>query len=166
MGKLIMFSGEKEIGSSLLLQNTLLGPSLGGGATGEWGTMSLLQVPRDPRFEEKLRKLVDLAVKRYNRYRAPESVAKVENISGDVVRVRFEGSFCETCGINDWVDDFRYVLEDLGAEAELLQVVEPEDYFYEDWRIGIFRVKKLPADLDRLIREEEELEKYFEEDSE
>ncbi len=126
--------------------------------------MALLQVPRDPAFQEKLEKLVELAVKRYNRYRAPESVAKPLKIEGDIVRVRFEGSFCETCGINDWVDDFRYVLEDLGAEAELVAVIEPEDYFVEDWRIGVFRVKKLPDNLDELVREEEELEKYFSED--
>ena len=123
--------------------------------------MSLLQVPRDPGFKSRLERLIKLAINRYNRYRAPESTAKIEKIEGSIVRVRFEGSFCETCGINDWVDDFRYVLEDLGAEADLVAIIEPEDYFNEDWRIGVYRVKKIPEDLERIEREERELEEFF-----
>ena len=128
--------------------------------------MSLLAQPRSREREELLRRLVELAIRRYNRYRGAESQAKLLKIMGDTVVVAFEGSFCETCGINDWVDDFRYVIEDLGGEAELVTVVEPEspEEFY-DYRIGVFRVKKLPSreELERLEREERELEEYFSE---
>jgi len=34
----------------------------------------------------------------YNRYRAPEAVAKVLTIDGDKLVVQFTGSFCHTCG--------------------------------------------------------------------
>lgn len=96
----------------------------------------------------KLKRFIDHAIRFYNRYRAPESTAELVRITGDRVVVRFEGSFCETCGINDWVEDFKYVLEDLGAEAELIEVIEPEDPFSdEDWRIGVFRVKRIPEEI-------------------
>lgn len=93
----------------------------------------------------RLKRFIDEAIRFYNRYRAPESVARLVRIDGDRVIVRFEGSFCRTCGINDWVEDFAFVLQDLGAEAELLEVIEPEDPFSEeDWRIGVFRVRRIP----------------------
>ncbi len=98
----------------------------------------------------RLKRFIDRAIREYNRYRAPESVAVLERIEGDTVYVRFEGSFCRTCGINDWVEDFKYVLEDLGAEAELVKVIEPDPVLpEEDWRIGVFRIKRLPEERSR-----------------
>ncbi len=126
--------------------------------------MSLLAQSRSREREELLRRFVELAIRRYNRYRGAESQAKLLKIMGDTVIVAFEGSFCETCGINDWVDDLRYVIEDLGGEAELVTVIEPEspDEFYE-YRVGVFRVKRLPSreELERLEAEERELEEYL-----
>ena len=89
-----------------------------------------------------LKRLVDKAIELYNRYRAPEAKAELLRIDVDTVIVLFRGSFCETCGINDWVEDFKFVLEDLGAEVDLVRIEEPEDPFSdEDWRIGYFKVK-------------------------
>ena len=126
--------------------------------------MSLLAAPRKREEIEAIEKLVKLAIKRYNRYRGAESQAKLLKIMGDTVVVAFEGSFCETCGINDWVDDFRYVIEDLGGEAELVTVIEPEkpEEFF-DYRIGVFRVKKVPSieELERIEKEEAELEEWL-----
>ncbi len=126
--------------------------------------MSLLAAPRRREDAKAIEKLVELAIKRYNRYRGAESQAKLLKIMGDTVVVAFEGSFCETCGINDWVDDFRYVIEDLGGEAELVTVIEPEkpEEFF-DYRIGVFRVKKVPSieELERIEREEAELEEWL-----
>ena len=125
--------------------------------------MSLLAAPRKREEIKAIEKLVELAIKRYNRYRGAESQAKLLKIMGDTVVVAFEGSFCETCGINDWVDDFRYVIEDLGGEAELVTVIEPEkpEEFF-DYRIGVFRVKKVPSieELERIEKEEAELEEW------
>jgi len=93
----------------------------------------------------RLKRFIDRAIEYYNRYRAPESVARLVSIDGDKVIVRFEGSFCRTCGINDWVEDFKFILEDLGAEAELLEVIEPDDFFSdEEWRVGVFRLRRVP----------------------
>jgi hypothetical protein len=126
--------------------------------------MGFLAQPRRREREELARRLLELAIRRYNRYRGAESRAKLLKLSGDTAIVAFEGSFCETCGINDWVDDFRYVLEDLGAEAELVTVIEPEkpeEFYY--YRIGVFRLKKLPSreQLDEAEREERELDEWF-----
>ena len=126
--------------------------------------MSLLAAPRRREEIKAIEKLVELAIKRYNRYRGAESQAKLLKIMGDTVVVAFEGSFCETCGINDWVDDFRYVIEDLGGEAELVTVIEPEkpEEFF-DYRIGVFRVKRVPSieELERIEKEEAELEEWL-----
>ncbi len=82
----------------------------------------------------------------YNRYHSPEAVAsleKVEALNPDddlyLVRVRFKGSFCATCGVRDWVEDLAYLGESLGVEAKLEEVVEPEGV--EDERVGYFIVK-------------------------
>jgi len=84
------------------------------------------------------------AVEEYNRYRAPEAVARIVSFDGEKLVVRIEGSFCETCGINDWVEDLVYVLQDHGVDATLEGVIEPEDPFSEEeWRVGIYRVRGL-----------------------
>jgi hypothetical protein len=98
---------------------------------------------QEPRRPEALRRLAEEAVRLYNRYRGAEARARLERIEGDKLYVRFKGSFCETCGINDWVDDFTYTLEDLGAEAELVAVIEPPGG--GDERIGVFRVRRIPS---------------------
>ncbi|HDN75528.1 MAG TPA: hypothetical protein ENG05_00170 [Acidilobales archaeon] len=84
--------------------------------------------------------LINEAIELYNRFRAPEAKAKLVKIERDKVYVLFEGTFCETCGINDWVEDFKYVLEDLNAKAELEGILEPADGS-EHVRIGIFKIK-------------------------
>jgi hypothetical protein len=94
---------------------------------------------------------VQNAIEVYNRYRGAESRARLVKVVGNLLLVRFEGSFCETCGINDWVDDFRYILEDMGVRAKLVSVLEPKDpgKFYS-WRLGVFRV----VDVDVPYREQ------------
>ena len=93
----------------------------------------------------RLKRFVDKAIEEYNKYRSPEATARLERIEGDVVVIRFEGPFCATCGINDWVEDMVFVMRDLGAEAELLEVIEPDELLPdEDWRVGVFRVRLPP----------------------
>ena len=85
------------------------------------------------------RRLVEQAIRRFNRYRAPEAVAELLDMEGNHVRVRFTGPFTRTCGINDWVEDLAFILEDLGVTARLIEVVEPQDP-QEEWRIGVFEI--------------------------
>lgn len=88
-------------------------------------------------------RLVRASVDLYNKYRSPESTASIVSIYGERLVVRFEGSFCHTCGINDWVEDLVYIMRDVGLDAELVEVLEPEDpWELAEWRLGVFRVKK------------------------
>ncbi len=89
-----------------------------------------------------IRDIVAKAAEMYNRYRGAEAKAEVIKVTGDRIYVKIYGSFCLTCGVNDWVEDFRYVLEDLGVEAELEKIIEPPDP-EAPWRIGVFRVKSV-----------------------
>ncbi len=92
----------------------------------------------------ELARRIRRAIEDYNRFRSPEAVARIVGFDGEKLVVRIEGSFCETCGINDWVEDLVYMLEDHGVDAVLEGVVEPEDPFSsEEWRIGIYRIRGL-----------------------
>lgn len=98
--------------------------------------------------EHVVRVLMKL-INTYNRYHSPEAVAsleKVEVLNPDsnlyLIKVRFKGSFCVTCGVRDWVEDLAYLSESIGIEARLEGFVEPEGI--EDERVGYFTVK-VPA---------------------
>jgi len=87
-------------------------------------------------------RLARRAIEEYNKYRSPESTAELVEVRGDLIKVRFRGSFTETCGINDWVEDFIYVLEDLGVKAGLVEIEEPEDPLeLGTERIATFKLK-------------------------
>ncbi len=89
---------------------------------------------------EEVKEIVVKAIELYNRFRSPEARAKLLSIEGNKAKVLFEGSFCLTCGIRDWVEDLVYVLEQMGVEAELIAYIEPED-MSEFYRIGVFNIK-------------------------
>ena len=79
------------------------------------------------------------AIEIYNRFHSPEAVATLVKIDDGKVVVRFKGVFCYTCGVNDWIEDLKYVLEDLGIEAELINVMEGSDI---DEKMGVFKIRK------------------------
>ncbi len=66
-----------------------------------------------------MRRKLHQALEEYNRYRAPEAVAKLEALEGNRARVRFTGTFCRTCGAYDWYEDLVWILRDYGVEAEV-----------------------------------------------
>lgn len=68
-----------------------------------------------PELEELIRKAILL----YNRYRSPEAVAKLVSVSTENVTLSFSGSFCYSCGIIDYVEDFIHELKLLTDKAEL-----------------------------------------------
>jgi hypothetical protein len=88
----------------------------------------------------KIEDLIKEAVEIYNRYRGVESKAQILDVDNDRVVIKFEGHFCFTCGVNDWVEDLKYVMEDVGLDANLEQILEPEDPA-EPTRIGVFRIR-------------------------
>ncbi len=87
-----------------------------------------------------LNELIKKAIEEYNKYRAPESKAKLVKVGKDEVVVDFEGPFCHTCGINEWVEDFVYVLEDLNVRAKLVKVEDFDDI--AEKRRGFFKIEE------------------------
>ena len=53
------------------------------------------------------------AIEEYNKYRSPETKAKLVKISEKELVLDFEGSFCRTCGVADYLEDFIYELQRL-----------------------------------------------------
>lgn len=98
---------------------------------------------------EEIKDIIRRALDEYNRIRAPEAIAKLSKIDKDLLYVEFSGSYCRTCGLYDWIEDFKYVLEDLGVRAEIIDVIEPKNQD-DDKRIGIFRVDNINTVLKRI----------------
>ena len=72
-------------------------------------------------------KKVEKAVKEYNRYRGVEARAKILSLDKNMLTVEIRGSFCETCGYYDWIEDMVYVLEDYDIESQIVEIRELED---------------------------------------
>lgn len=76
------------------------------------------------------------AIEEYNRYRAPEAVANILNIKNNKAVVIFSGSFCETCGVYDWIEDLRYELKNFNIDADIISIKEEKDQ-----RIAVLRLR-------------------------
>jgi len=72
----------------------------------------------------ELRKLILRTVEVYNRYRSPEATAKLLKREEDGFTIEFEGSFCQSCGVQDYFEDFVYELKGLNnnVEAEIQEI--------------------------------------------
>jgi hypothetical protein len=66
-------------------------------------------------LDELIRKTIIL----YNRYRSPEAVAKLVQVSPETVTIAFSGSFCYSCGVIDYIEDFAHEFKILTDKAEL-----------------------------------------------
>lgn len=60
---------------------------------------------------ETLKGAVVEAINEYNKYRSPEAKAKLVKISEKELILDFEGTFCKTCGVYDYLEDFIYELQ-------------------------------------------------------
>ncbi|WP_423792661.1 hypothetical protein ACPB8Q_00175 [Methanocaldococcus indicus] len=70
----------------------------------------------------------------YNKYHSPESKAELLKIEDNKIYIKFEGIFCKSCGVYDWIEDFKYILEEFNIKTEL-EIIEKDNYF-----IGIFKI--------------------------
>lgn len=66
-------------------------------------------------LEEVVRKTVLL----YNRYKSPEATAKVVSVALEKVTIAYSGSFCYSCGVLDFLEDFVHDFKMLTDKAEL-----------------------------------------------
>lgn len=67
---------------------------------------------------------LEKVVEEYNKYRSPEVEARLIHVKDYEFIVKFEGSFCYTCGFYDYIDDFLIELRDAGIDAEIKEVIE------------------------------------------
>ena len=68
--------------------------------------------------------VLEAAVKGYNEKRSPEAAAAIVRLSGRSASVSFTGSFCHTCGVMDYFDDFVITAEELGLNLRISDVRE------------------------------------------
>ena len=69
--------------------------------------------------QSDLEQLMLRTVALYNRYRSPEATAKLVLVTSDMVTVSFSGSFCYSCGVIDYLEDFVHELKLLTDKVEL-----------------------------------------------
>jgi hypothetical protein len=73
----------------------------------------------------ELNKLVLRAIEVYNRYRSPEATAKLLKLEKNGFTIEFEGGFCHSCGVQDYLEDFIYELKGLSSDIEVeIQEIE------------------------------------------
>jgi len=66
----------------------------------------------------ELNKLILRTIEVYNRYRSPEVTAKLLELEKNGFTIEFEGSFCQSCGVQDYFEDFIYELKSLSSDME------------------------------------------------
>ena len=63
--------------------------------------------------------MVRRTVTLFNRYRSPEAFAKIVRVTLENVTIAFSGSFCYSCGVMDFLEDFVHEFKVLTDKAEL-----------------------------------------------
>jgi hypothetical protein len=81
-----------------------------------------------------LNDLVSIAIEVYNRYRSPEATAKLIGMEKDGFIIEFEGPFCQSCGVNDYFEDFIHELEDMSRSLRV-EVKETEPAGPQSFRV-------------------------------
>ena len=88
----------------------------------------------------ELEEFIHRAILLYNRYRSPEAVAKLVSVSPENVILSFSGSFCYSCGVIDYVEDFIHELKMLTDKVELkigkTRQISPRS-FEADYRVKL-----------------------------
>ncbi|MFH0848458.1 MAG: hypothetical protein V1857_03015 [archaeon] len=78
-----------------------------------------------------LQSTIERTILEYNKYRKPEAIAKIKQISPDKFKVEFSGPFCQSCGVYDYFEDFIYDLERVGnLTAKISKATQTEQDTY------------------------------------
>ncbi|MEM1542250.1 MAG: hypothetical protein QW101_04060 [Ignisphaera sp.] len=98
--------------------------------------MEIDGIPSEDRSSviEVLKKGVDI----YNKYRAPEATGVIEDVNGEHVGMKFFGHFCRTCGVIDWIEDYVYIVKDLGIDIDIVDIDHEAD---SDYIMVKFRIR-------------------------
>jgi len=74
--------------------------------------------------KSSLKKTIEKVVKEYNQYRSPEATASVNSVDEKFLKIKFTGSFCNTCGYHDYFDDFIVLLDEVGLKSKIGKIKE------------------------------------------
>lgn len=80
-----------------------------------------------PRRLIVIREKIAKAIEEFNKYRVPEARAKLISIKEKAFKIKFTGSFCQTCGFYDYFDDYKIILEDAGLKTKIVEIEEIEN---------------------------------------
>ena len=100
-----------------------------------------------------LKDLVLRTIQVYNRYRSPETTAKLVTVKKGGFILDFEGSFCATCGVRDYFEDFIYEMETINNTFKL-ELAETKPTGPQNFRVQ-YRIKNdsSEANEDTLFQE-------------
>lgn len=84
-----------------------------------------------------LKEIIEEAVKIYNRFRSPEAVAKLIEVSANQFTVEFKGPFCRSCGVYDYFEDLIYEAKSLvsSLNIEVTKVKESDESFIVTYKV-------------------------------
>ena len=99
-------------------------------------------------MKPEIKSKVNEVVLFYNRYRSPESTATLIKIDDRSIHIKFTGPFTSTCGINDWVEDFRYLAEDLCLKLSWLRSGKMKNLTIGSVYSRLLRRANLPQSLE------------------
>ncbi len=69
--------------------------------------------------QTELEELVHRTIALYNRFHSPEATAKIIIVTPEKITVAYSGSFCYSCGVFDFLEDFVHDFKMLTDKAEL-----------------------------------------------
>ncbi len=78
-------------------------------------------------------KLISSLISEYNRMRSPEAIANLVKTDDDKALIRFSGTFCESCGLVDYFEDFIIEAENVGLKITIknIEQIDSENYLVE-----------------------------------
>lgn len=90
-------------------------------------------------------------IKSYNKYRSPEVKAKFVELSKNNLVIEFEGAFCQSCGVQDYFEDFIYELYEVVKDSKV-KINNIESIALQLYRVQ-YIFEKNESDEENLFRE-------------
>ena len=67
---------------------------------------------------------IENAVREYNKYHSPIATAKLVSVDDKSIKMEYTGSFCHTCGLFDYFDDYTILLDEKGLKVTVTEIIE------------------------------------------
>lgn len=84
----------------------------------------------------EVKKVLNKAIKEYNKYRGPRAIAKLLKINKKQFKVQFEGNFDASCCMDEYFSDLVHILEEKGLEVKALDYSKKKGKY-----ITIYKIK-------------------------